>query len=211
MAATRPDPRQRTQGAFCASRTRLVNALKVVLPLGALVLLSTMFMISDKVDPDAAIPYAEVDVEALTHEPRLTSPTYAGTTRDGTALTMRAGRAVPGEGGAIRAEGVSLQVQTPEGLSADLRAGSGGVAAGGKQIDLSGGVLVSTSTGYNLRTEQIAAETADGRLIAPGPVTAMAPFGQIEAGAMALSRPDGGQAHVLDFTGGVRLLYQPQR
>lgn len=191
-------------------RTRLVGALKVILPLGALILLSTMFLISDKADPDAAIPYAEVDVDDLTRTPRLTSPTWAGTTADGSALTLRAGQATPGEGNAVTVEGLALKLETPAGLQADVLAGAGGVTGGGARIDLTGGVRMNTSTGYSLEADRLSADTAASTLSSPGPITAIAPFGKLTAGGLTLApAPGRSGAHVLDFTGGVRLIYLP--
>jgi lipopolysaccharide export system protein LptC len=58
--------------------SRLVGGLKVVLPIAALGLLSTLFLLSDPPDPDRALPYAEVDVAQLARELRLTQPRLAG-------------------------------------------------------------------------------------------------------------------------------------
>ncbi|MFB2532157.1 LPS export ABC transporter periplasmic protein LptC [Paracoccus sp. p4-l81] len=206
----KPDPRARAQGAFCASRTRMVNALKVALPLAALAVLSTMFLISDKADPDAALPYAQVDVDKMTREPRLGRPTYSGTTADGSAVVLSASNALPGADGAVSAQALNLRLTTPQGLIAHVLADQGGVDAGGRQIELAGGVRLSTSTGYSLATQSMTASTTDSRLTAPGTVTATAPFGRLTAGAMTLHGGETG-AHVLDFTGGVRLIYQPQQ
>lgn len=193
-----------------ASRSRLVGAAKLVLPLAALVLLSTMFLISDKADPDAALPYAEVDVQELTREPRLTRPEYAGTTRDGSALVLHAAQAVPGEGGALRADRLALRLDTPEGLTATVAAAAGGLDPASGQITLGGGVQIDTSSGYHLTTDHLVAATDQSTLTAPGPVAAQAPMGQITAGSLQLVRPEGAATHVLDFTGGVRLIYHPQ-
>jgi lipopolysaccharide export system protein LptC len=75
--------------------SRLVALLKVLLPLTALAILSTLFLISNRINPDDALPYAEVDVEARLKEPRITAPTYAGTTSDGAALEVTAAEARP--------------------------------------------------------------------------------------------------------------------
>ncbi|MGB4909398.1 MAG: hypothetical protein WBP15_12770, partial [Tabrizicola sp.] len=80
--------------------TRLVGWLKVALPLTALAILSTLFLVARRIDPEAALPYAEVDVEDLAREPRMTAPTYAGTTEDGAALTLSADEARPEAEGA---------------------------------------------------------------------------------------------------------------
>ena len=70
------------------SHSRLVGWLKVALPLTALALLSTLFLVARKIDPEAALPYAEVDVAERIREPRMTAPTYAGVTEDGATLTI---------------------------------------------------------------------------------------------------------------------------
>jgi lipopolysaccharide export system protein LptC len=44
------------------AHTRVVGWLKVALPLIALALLATLFLLADRIDPDDALPYAEVDV-----------------------------------------------------------------------------------------------------------------------------------------------------
>ena len=72
------------------THSRLVGWLKLALPLAALVILSTLFLIADRIDPEAAIPYANVDVEDLARDPRMTTPSYAGLTSDGSALTLTA-------------------------------------------------------------------------------------------------------------------------
>ena len=46
-------------------------------------------------------------------------------------------------------------------------------------------------------------------IVAPEEVNAFAPFGQLTAGAMDLSRADEAGDHLLNFTDGVRLIYQP--
>ena len=43
--------------------SRLVRVLKIALPLIALLLLSTLFLFSRKINPEDAIPYASVDVD----------------------------------------------------------------------------------------------------------------------------------------------------
>ena len=58
--------------------TKVVRAARVVLPLLALALLSSLFLLTQTPNPDAAIPYAEADVQLLAREQRLTAPRFAG-------------------------------------------------------------------------------------------------------------------------------------
>ncbi len=68
--------------------SRLVFWLKILLPLGRLAILSTLFMVSHNFRPEDAIPYADVDIEDRVNEPRLTAPDFAGD-------DLRRRRAVP--------------------------------------------------------------------------------------------------------------------
>ncbi|MFO1203377.1 MAG: LPS export ABC transporter periplasmic protein LptC [Tabrizicola sp.] len=191
--------------------TRLVGWLKVALPLMALAILSTLFLVARRIDPEDALPYAEVDVEDLAREPRMTAPTYAGTTEDGAALTLSAEEARPAaEGSPARAAGLRLDLATPDGGSTELVAAEARMDDTARQVLLSGGVTVTTSTGYRLETAEVAAKLDRTGLESRAPVVATGPAGEIRADGMSLSqdiRTPGD--YVLVFKGSVRLVYQP--
>ncbi|MDZ4087667.1 MAG: LPS export ABC transporter periplasmic protein LptC [Tabrizicola sp.] len=191
--------------------TRVVGWLKVVLPLAALAILSTLFLVARRIDPEAALPYAEVDVEDLAREPRMTAPTYAGTTEDGSALTLSADEARPAaEGQSAQAAGLRLDLATPDGGRTELVAAEARMDDTTRQMVLSGGVTLTTSTGYRLETAEIVAKLDRTGLESRVPVTATGPAGEITADSMVLgqdNRTPG--AYVLVFNGSVRLVYQP--
>lgn len=191
--------------------TRLVGWLKVALPLTALAILSTLFLVARRIDPEAALPYAEVDVEGLAREPRMTAPTYAGLTSDGAAVTLSAETATPAAGEApAEAAGLKLELATPDGGRNELRAARAVMDNAGHEVVLSGGVVVSTSSGYRLETAEVAARLDRTGLESRTPVTATGPAGEIRADGMSLhqdNRTSG--AYVLVFKGSVRLIYQP--
>jgi lipopolysaccharide export system protein LptC len=191
--------------------SRLVGWLKVALPLAALAILSSLFLLADRIDPDAALPYAEVDVETLAREPRMTAPSYAGTTEDGASLTLSAEEARPATTDApARAEGVRLDLATPDGGTTQLRAATARLDQASGQVVLSGGVTVETSTGYRLQTDEVVGNLDRSRLVSRGAVTAEGPAGELQAGGMELgqdNRTPG--AYVLVFNRGVRLVYRP--
>jgi lipopolysaccharide export system protein LptC len=197
--------------AYDNAHSRLVAWAKILLPLAALALLSTLFLVSDRVSPEDAIPYSSVDVEELARQPRLTAPEFAGVTQDGAALTVSGQTARPssdGRGGAV-AEGLRAELQIPNGLAAEILASEGIFDPVGGQLILEGGVELSLSTGYSIRTETLRAATDRSRLSAPQSVEGQAPFGRIEAGSMDLVAPTIGAAHLLVFNDGVKLIYQP--
>lgn len=191
--------------------TRLVGWLKVALPLAALAILSTLFLVARRIDPEAALPYAEVDVQDLAREPRMTAPTYAGTTEDGAALTLSASEARPkAEGVAAQAAGLRLDLATPDGGETELVAASAVMDDATRQVLLSGGVTVTTSSGYRLETAEVSARLDRTGLESRSPVVATGPAGEIRADGMSLSqdiRTPG--SYVLVFNGNVRLVYQP--
>lgn len=191
--------------------TRVVGWLKVTLPLLALAILATLFLLADRIDPEAALPYSEVDVEGLAREPRMTAPTYAGTTSDGAALTLSADEARPATDGRMAgAAGLRVQLDTPDGSATRLTAATAALDEVNQEIRLAGGVVVMTSTGYRIETAELAAKTDRSGLYARTPVTATGPAGELSSGGMTLgqdSRTPG--AYLLVFNGGVRLVYLP--
>lgn len=191
--------------------TRVVGWLKVALPLAALAILSTLFLVARRIDPEAALPYAEVDVEELAREPRMTAPTYAGTTSDGSALTLSAEEARPAaEGAPAKAAGLRLELASPDGSRTDLAAATAQMDAESREIVMSGGVTVTTSSGYRLETAEVAAKLDRTGLESRAPVVATGPAGEIRADGMVVRQDDQTPgAYVLVFNGGVRLVYQP--
>jgi lipopolysaccharide export system protein LptC len=191
--------------------TRLVGWLKVALPLTALAILSTLFLVARRIDPEAALPYAEVDVEDLAREPRMTAPTYAGTTSDGAALTLSAAEARPSDDqGPATATAMRMDLTTPDGGQTSLLAITAVLNEAARQVLLSGGVTISTSTGYRLETAEVAANLDRSGLESHSAVRATGPAGEIRADGMTLSQDNQTPgAYVLVFKGAVRLVYQP--
>lgn len=189
-------------------RSRVVAWLRVLLPLVALAMLSTLFLWSGRPDPESAIPYADVDGASLDGPPRITAPTWAGVTPDGARLLLSAASATPGgEGG--QAEAMRLDWAGPGGAVARATAPHATMAEG--RITLQGGVDLVLSSGWSLEADSLDAARDRSEVTASGGVAVTAPFGHLTAGEARLHRPadatEGGE--VLDFTGGVRLIYQP--
>lgn len=190
----------------------LVAWLKVILPLAALAILSTLFLVSRTIDPSDAIPFAEVDVQDYAREPRLTAPTWAGVTEDGAALTISAAEARPGpaEAPAPTATALRAVLDTPDGGKAELVADAGRLDQAAGQMVVTGGVVVTTSTGWRVETDEMIARLDRTGLSSPGPVTARGPAGDLQAARMEItSDPGRPGAYLMVFNGGVRLLYQP--
>lgn len=197
--------------------SRFVAWAKVVLPLVALGILSTIFLVSHRIDPNAGIPFADVDVEELTREQRITNPSYAGVTDDGTLVTIDADRARPdlSDPGRATAERIRARLDSPGGLTTTVDAPEGRVDTGTKSLRLTGGVTLTTSDGYHMTAPTVLAALNEGELEATGPVLGRGPAGTLEAGAMQILRRSAGEDadpnYRLVFTEGVRIVYQPPK
>ena len=192
--------------------SRLVTVLKVALPLLALALLSTLFLFSRRINPEDAIPYASVDVADRLREPRMTDATYSGMTGDGTTVTFSAAEARPETDGNARLSGVTGTLQSADGAKTQLAALAIQIDQAGGVVVLSKEVEVTTSTGYVVQMPELTVALNRTSAHSDGPVTAQAPLGQLEAGAMEITRIDGDSgAYLLVFNKRVHLLYLPQK
>lgn len=189
--------------------SRVVFWLKIVLPLTALAILSTLFLFSRRIDTDAALPYAEVDVEELARDRRLTAPEFSGMTEDGAEVTILAQVARPGSDG-IDASGLSATYATPAGLQIEIAATKGMIDAPGNLLALDGDVRIVTSSGYVVETTGLRSALDRTQIETSGQIKAETPFGRIDAGRMELhDEGDGTVNYVMLFSGGVKLIYLP--
>jgi len=192
--------------------SRFIAWLKIILPLVALGLFSTLFLFSRGIDPSQTIPYADVDIDELVREQRITSPNYTGMTVDGTAVSFFAdsARPDPDNPDLLTAVALKAKIDAPSGLQVDISSESGSINSTQRQSVLSGNVEVETSSGYEIFTERLTAALDGSLLETDRDVRAQGPLGIIEAGKMVLELEDAGSdTYLLVFKGGVKLVYTP--
>lgn len=180
-------------------RARLASWGKLIFPLLALVILSTLFLMSRQEAPDP-LPYVQAEAR-IAEGTTVTAPSFATVTQDGASLRLDA--ATTRQDGT--AQTARLTLRPPSAPATDLIAGAARMA--GEQITLSDGVKISTSDGWILTTPTIESDPEARTLNATQGVAAKGPIGTLSADRMTLSRQGGEQT--LDFTGRVRLIYQP--
>ena len=191
--------------------SRVVAGLKIALPLAALALLSSMFLLSRDVDPRQTIPFVELSVEDLAREERVGAPNYAGVTEDGAALyvTARAARPVQGSGGTrVIADGVHATLRSAQGTGTALIADNGLIDTEAQVLRLSGSVVITTSDGLSLRTSALSSRLDRTEIDTADRVTGLLNDAELQAGRMRLTAPDGAIRAL--FTGGVKLVYRPR-
>jgi lipopolysaccharide export system protein LptC len=188
--------------------TRTVTLLKLILPFVALGILSSLFIFSKQIDPEAAIPYATVDVDDRMREPKMTDAQYAGAAADGSAISISVAVAVPdatNSGGT--AKRVTGRITTKTGDITQIDAAE--LAYRGNSAALTGGVAMA-SAGYVLNMAGM--DVLLDRVLATshGQVTGNGPLGNLVAGQMQLTEIDKDSGdYLLVFNSGVHLIYLP--
>lgn len=192
--------------------SRLVFWLKVLMPLAALALLATLFLFGRRVSPEDAIPYASGTIGEKAKEPRLTDAVYAGMTTDGAALTIKAVEALPGVAGSSNAgfaTDLTALLEMPGGSTAAMTSGTARLDQVAQQALLNTGVVLTSSTGYVIKTDGMSLGLNQTDVTSLAPITGAGPLGTISAQTMHLGR-DALGGYVMDFTGDVRVVYTPR-
>jgi lipopolysaccharide export system protein LptC len=189
--------------------TRVVNILKLVLPLIALVLLATLFLFSHKINPEDAIPYATVDVADRLQDPKMTDAGYSAMTKDGSSLVVSAAEARPGSDGSSMKQVVGT-LTTPNGSKTDLVAATAQMNSDSSYLALGGGMQIDTSGGYRILTEGAEVSTEQMQVESTGAITGTGPIGDLSADKMVLSQSVKDGPYLMVFKGNVRLLYKPE-
>ncbi|MGB7268398.1 MAG: LPS export ABC transporter periplasmic protein LptC [Albidovulum sp.] len=189
--------------------SRLVLWLKILLPILALAILSTLFLFAKNKDIGDALPYAQVEIDSLARNPRLTKPEYSGVTSDGAAVSFSAASARPGKaaGDATTAVKPVTIYEADNHAKVTVHAENGRLDSAAGLLTLIDNVVVITSDGYLLRSDHMVSSLRQSLVTADGNVVTDAPFGRIYSGAMRLSGPP--DDHLLVFNKGVRLVYTP--
>lgn len=194
------------------SYSRAVAYLKVLLPLAALVLMSTLFLISRGVNTDAVIPFAQKEIEDRMKGQQITAPFFSGTTAQGDEIMISASLARPGgEGTPAVASNLSAEINLAEGGQITFASNSGAIHPGQDMARFTGSVTITSAAGLIVETKELQTALSGLEAATPGPVSAIGPIGQLTAGNMRIgAKTEGGPVHML-FKNGVKLLYDPQQ
>ncbi|MGR3551630.1 LPS export ABC transporter periplasmic protein LptC [Pseudooceanicola sp.] len=192
--------------------TRMVGWLKIVLPLMALGLLSTVFLLSRSNEAIQDLPYAEVEIGEDGLLERVLRPSFAGATDSGDLITFVADMAKPvGTGlGQIAADKVEADIQLKSGGLIQFHSDTALMDGADATAQLQGRVVIDTSTGYRVTTEQLIAGMDRVYAETPGQVRGDGPPGQFTAGRMVIQAEGGGSDVQMRFTDRVKLLYHPK-
>ncbi len=180
---------------------------KVAMPIAALVLLSTLFLFSGKVDVTESLPYANLNVDEIIKDQRISRPFIDSVTEDGTEVTLTAAFAKPdiANPGKFETEDLQLRLRDANNQAVKLTAKTGIVDPAG--AELSDGVTIVTSDGLTVKTPSLAAQFDQKRFVARDGITTFLNIGALEADSMVIDQSENNTEIV--FQGNVRLTYQP--
>ncbi len=192
--------------------TRLVSLLKVLFPLTALALLSTLFLLSRAIDPGQSIPFAEKEIQDRLRDQQITGPFFTGATASGDQLSFYADVLTTPNGvvGSNKAENLRATISSQTGGTFRLQSDTADFDIAKDRAKLTGGVIMTTTTGYRMTSDMMISALSSLDLKSPGPVSGTAPAGQLDAGAMSITQTENDNAPQLLFTNRVKLVYKPK-
>ncbi|THH34705.1 hypothetical protein E4Z66_17190 [Aliishimia ponticola] len=189
--------------------TRMVTFFKVALPLIALAILSTLFLLSSRIRPGDNIPFAETEIDERIRGQQVTGPFFSGVTSRGDRISFSATNVVTGEDRSQEAHDLNAQLDFSTGGSVTLEATRGKIELGNDMATLLGDILIDSTTGFRMVTNTVITSLTGIDVTAPGEVRATGPAGTLTAGQMRItSNETNGNVEIL-FSGGVMLVYEP--
>ena len=199
----------RPLGRFKNRHSDRVARLKVILPLTALAILSTLFLLADRHDRERVIRYSAAGYEETAQAGRVGRPDYSGIGSDGAEIFVTAEEAWPGRtDGEVTASSLTSTWKGRESGRVVASSASGVIGPERSRAELTGAVDIETDGGYRLRSERMNIDMDAGRMVSPGPVTGTGPDFRIDAGAMQVRQTES-QA-LVTFTDGVKVIYDPK-
>ncbi len=188
--------------------SQLVGWFKILLPLAALALLSTLFLFARQAAQEPDISFATLD--EMAREQRITAPRFSGVADDGSVIAISANSARPDTTDRLNIDAPQLRLDAADGTTLVVRAGQGVIDSATDEARLTGLVRLETSSGYMMETTGLTADLGTGMIASHGPLEVQAPYGRITAGAVTILASSDGEGQRMDFTGGVKLVYAPQ-
>lgn len=191
--------------------SRMVSYLKVLLPLAALALLSTLFLISRNDDTEAVIPFADREIAERMRGQQVTGPFFSGSTSSGDEIWVTASVARANSDNPVIASDLEAEIRMVAGGRLRLRSDRGTVHPDQDLARFIGNVKITTADGLMVETEALKTQLSTIQAESPGTVTATGDLGHLTAGHMEISSETVGGPVLILFTNSVKLVYDPQK
>ncbi len=187
-----------------------VGRAKIILPLCALALLSTLFLFARSPANNTDIPLAQV--ADMAREQQLSAPEFSGVTDTGAivVISARSARPLADRADAADLDDLRMRMDNPGGSRLEVTGMTGEFDGPTRTAHLGGLVRMETSTGYVMETSGLTVTLDTGTAISDGFLEIRAPFGRLTAGQVTFQADASNTGHQMLFTDGVRLIYTPQ-
>ncbi|MEO1640319.1 MAG: hypothetical protein AAFU41_13850, partial [Pseudomonadota bacterium] len=148
--------------------SQLVGWAKIILPLCALALLSTLFLFARAPTEPAEISLEEV--EAIAREQRVSAPEFSGLTDDGAVIVIaaRSARPDPVSPDTVSIDAMQMQMDNPDGTQIQVTATEGNLDGRARVARFLGLARLETSTGYQMETNGLIASLDTGLVTSDG-------------------------------------------
>lgn len=194
--------------------SRFITITKVVLPLIAIGLLGTVFLITNDDSLEGGFSFSQADLAALESGMRIDKPKIFGSNPNGDVYSFVADALLPDslDPSLVEAQRISGEITYQDGEVIQISAEKAEFLLDGNQIRLSGGMLAVLSDGSRIASDGLLAELDSGKLTSTGAITASGPLGDIQAGnfRVELVGEKDEEKQMIWFENGVMLSFKPE-
>lgn len=193
--------------------SRTIRWMKVVLPIGAILLIGLIFLAGrDRFDATPAQQIATA--AALGAGLKLENPRFAGITSDGDPYVVTALSALP-DGASpdrIELEQPKGELRLSDGMVLTVESINGEMLRAKERLNLEGEVILRTSDGYRADAPRVEMDMANRIAVVPERLIATGPRGEIEADRLRVEQKGKGSREITAlFTGNVKVTFTPQQ
>ncbi|MFK7943108.1 MAG: hypothetical protein AB8B85_09380 [Paracoccaceae bacterium] len=192
--------------------SRTVRWMKVLLPVGAVVLIILIFL-SGKTRDAVVATENSMNAAALGAGLKLENPRFAGMTDSGEPFVVTAVSALP-DGAMpdlVELDRPSGEMKMSDGRTLNATSAEGQFYRISERLVLEGAVRLVTSDGYLVETERVDVDLAGRTAIAPNAFSATGPAGTLKADGARMETSDAEKAVVLRFEGNVKVTFDPKK
>lgn len=190
--------------------SRFVSLMKIVLPLGAIVLLTVVLVYSGVFDSDDKLDITFREIDTQPSDLRMVSPRVAGVTGDGKPYVFTADNATqdPSRPNFVALENIQGDIKLNEEQDwMSLTAVGGLYNSEAQTLDLTQQIDIFTTWGYEVHGEEATVDFDNGTLLSEKEVTGHGPLGTLRADSMRANHA----TQVLRFDGNVKMLILPDQ
>ena len=191
--------------AFDNKYSYFVFFAKIFLPISALLILSTLFLLVKFSDSSQIVSISDIGTDRDIANQKITSPIYSGLTDDASILEFSSRTISPGilNSKKVYAKDVVAKITTPNGSIYEVYSKKGSYNDKTSTVDLKKDVIVHMPEGYKIFTDNLSTHIKKTLLESPTPIVAESPLGILKAGNMLIIEKN--NQHLLIFKKGVTL------